>query len=109
MPQVIYRQAGPLPLSMKIDWPTNTPVLVAVSGSAWARSPDTPLQVKVSIHSTGIGSLQHFANPAGTHLAFPDGFFVLTGDFGETGITLTAGNGTTVTDADDVFTVAVMY
>lgn len=94
---------------MKIDWPSSVPAVVAVSGSAWTRTPNTLLQVKVSIHSTGVGSLQHFANPAGTHLAFPDGFFVVAGDFGETGITLAAGNGTTVTDADDVFTVAVLY
>lgn len=109
MPQVIHHQAGPLPITMKIDWPSNAPVVVAVSGSAWTPSPNTMLQVKVSIHSTWVGSLQHFANPAGTHLAFPDGLFVVDGDFGETSITLTAGNGATVTDPNDLFTVAVIY
>lgn len=66
MSQVIINQAGPLPISTRIDWPSDRTVLVSVSGSAYSQQPNTPLAVKVSIHGTTVGTLRLFANAAGT-------------------------------------------
>jgi hypothetical protein len=109
MSQVIINQVGPLPIQAPVSWPSDRAVLVSVSGSAFTQQPNTRLAVTLSIHSTTIGTLQLFANPAGTHLVLPAGFFSVNGGFGETSIVLSAANGTTLTDKNDLFTVALIY
>jgi hypothetical protein len=109
MSQVIINQVGPLPITAPVSWPSDRAVLVSVSGSAFAQQPNTPLAVKLTIHSTTIGTLRLMSNPAGTHLVLPAGFFDVNGGFGETAITLSAANGTTLTDKNDLFTVALIY
>lgn len=109
MSQVIINQAGPLPITKTVKWPSDGSVLVAVSGSAWTQSAHTMLSVRLTIHATHIGDMQVFANAATTHLAFPTAFFPVTGTIGDATVTLTVGNGTTVTDLNDHFTVALIY
>ncbi len=106
---VIINQAGPLPITVNVDWPSSGSVMVAVSGSAFTNNPNTTLAVKVTVHSTTLGTVQHYANPAGTHLAFPTAFFAVNGEIGPTTFTLTAANATTITDQNDHFTVALIY
>ena len=109
MSQVIINQAGPLPITAPVNWPSDRTVLVSVSGSAFAQQPNTTLAVKVSIHSTLVGTLHLMSNPSGTHMVLPAGFFAIDGEFGDTSIVLSAGNGTTLTDKNDLFTVALIY
>jgi hypothetical protein len=109
MSQVIINQVGPLPIKAPVSWPSDRAVLVSVSGSAFTQQPNTPLVVTLTIHSTGIGTLRLFANSAGTHMVLPAGFFAVNGAFGDTSIELTAANGTTLTDKNDLFTVALIY
>ncbi len=109
MSQVILNQVGPLPISAPVKWPSDRTVLVSVSGSAFTQQPNTPLAVKVSIHSTGIGTVQLMANAAGTHMVLPAGFFSVSGVIGDTTVTLSAANGTTLADKNDLFTVALIY
>ena len=109
MSQVIINQAGPLPISAPVSWPSDRPVLVSVSGSAFTQQANSMLAVTLSIHSTTIGTVKLMSNPAGTHMVLPAGFFDVNGDFGDTSIVLTAANGTTQADKNDVFTVALIY
>ncbi|MBV9108391.1 MAG: hypothetical protein JO306_03165 [Gemmatimonadetes bacterium] len=109
MSQVIINQTGPLPITAPVSWPSDRPVLVSVSGSAFTQQPNTTLAVTLQIHSTTIGTLKMFANPAGTHLVLPAGFFDVSGEFGQTNIVLSAANGTTLADKNDLFTVALIY
>jgi hypothetical protein len=109
MSQVIINQVGPLPITAPVSWPSDRSVLVSVSGSAFAQQPGTTLAVKLSIHLTSIGTLQLMANQGGTHMVLPAGFFDVNGTFGETSIVLSAANGTTLTDKNDLFTVALIY
>lgn len=109
MSPVIINQAGPLPIKTTIPWPSSNTVVVAVSGSAYTQATNTVLAVDVTVGGTEIGTLQQFANPAGTHLAFPTGFYAVNGAFGNVTVTLSAANGTTVTDYNDHFTVALLY
>lgn len=110
MSQVIINQAGPLPISAPVSWPSDRAVLVSVSGSAFTQQANTALAVKLSIHGTSIGMpLRLWANAAGTHMVLPAGFFDVNGSFGETSIVLSAANGTTLTDKNDLFTVALIY
>jgi len=109
MEPVVLHQAGPLPIKTTVRWPSSNLVTVAVSGSAWARNPNTMVAVDVTISSEKIGTLQIFANKAQVHLALPDAFIATQGIFGEFALTLTAANGNTITDENDIFTVALLY
>lgn len=109
MSQVILNQAGPLPIKVNVKWPTSSPVVVAVSGSAWTQKANTTLAVELNIHATNQGMLQQFANAASTHFAFPTTFFAVNGAIGDATLTLSAANDTTVTDQNDHFSVAIIY
>jgi hypothetical protein len=105
---VIIDQAGPLPIKTTIQWPSTSTVIIAVSGSAYAQKPGTMLTVNVSYKDVWH-PIQVYANQAATHMAFPTGFFPVNGAFGEVTLTLSAADGNTVTDANDHFTVALIY
>ncbi len=108
MSPTIIDQAGPLPISKTVQWPSSNTVLVAVSASAWAQQPNTPLSVRVSLDATAIGTLQMYANQPTTHVGFPTGFYAVKNQQGEVTVTLNAAAGTT-TDQNDRFTVTLIY
>lgn len=109
MSQVILNKAGPLPLSVTIPWPSSETVLVAVSGSAWTKTPNSNLAVQLSIHDTTIGVMQLAGATAGAHMALPAGFFAVDGGYGSTTVTLSAANSTTIGDQNDTFTIALIF
>lgn len=106
---VIIDQAGPLPISTKVNWPSSNTVILAVSGSVFAQRPNAMLRVKVYIGGTWISSAQIYANQAATHLTLPTSFYATKGGQGEFTLTLSAADGNTQTDANDRFTVALLY
>jgi hypothetical protein len=106
---VIIDQAGPLPISTTVQWPSSNTVIVAVSGSAFTQRPGAILRVKMSIGGTWVSSAQMCANQAGTHLTIPTSFYATKGVQGEFTLTLSAADGNTLTDANDHFTVALLY
>ncbi len=109
MEPVVLHQAGPLPIKTTVRWPSSNLVTVAVSGSARAQSPNTMVAVNITISSEKIGTMQIYANKAQVHLALPDAFIATQGAFGEFPLTLTAANSNTITDENDIFTVALIY
>lgn len=106
---MIINQAGPLPISLAVDWPTSGPAVVAVSGSASTQKANTVLGVTLRLHNTTIGTVQLFANEAGTHFTLPTAFMSVTGGIGQATVNLIAANSTTATDENDHFTVAVIF
>jgi hypothetical protein len=109
MNPVIINQAGPLPITVTIPWPSSNTVVVAVSGSAFVNTPNTLMSMKLTNRDgVAIGVVRQAGNPAGTHLAFPTGFHAVNGVSGDETLTLGAGNGT-ITDFNDHFTVALLY
>lgn len=109
MSQVIVNKVGPLPITSPISWPSDRTVLLSVTGSAFTKQAGTSLAVVVNVHATNVGTLRLMANQAGPHMALPAGFFALDGIIGETTITLSAANGTTLADENDLFTIALIY
>lgn len=109
MSQVIINQAGPLPISAKVTWPSDRTVLVAVTGSAFTKQPSALMAVNLHIASTLMGTLNMGINAAGTHMALPTGYFAPAGVIGDTTVELTAANGSTLTDSNDIFTVSLIY
>lgn len=109
MSQVVIRQAGPLPIKQGFMWPSSESIIVAVSGSAWTQKPGTPLALQVLVDDKVIGTIQQLAGTATTHLALPTGFFAVTRQISQAVLTLSAGNDTTLADANDGFTVALIF
>lgn len=109
MSQVIINQAGPLPIQTTISWPSSETVLVAVSGSAFAKAPNTMLAVNLYIHNNIVGTVQLYANAPSIHMALPTGLFAVDGGYGFTTISLSAANVATATDPNDHWTVALVY
>lgn len=105
---VIIDQAGPLPISTDVKWPSSEAVIVAVSGTAYAQSPGTMLRVRLYIQGTWIGNIQLMANQALQHVTLPTGFIRTNGGYGEFTVKLVADPGT-ITDPNDRFTVALLY
>lgn len=105
---VIINQAGPLPISADVKWPSSEAVVIAVSGTAFAQAPGTMLRVRLYVQNNWIGSIQLMANQASQHVTLPTGFLRTAGTFGEFTVKLTADPGT-VTDQNDRFTVALLY
>lgn len=58
---------------------------------------------------TWVSSAQIYANQAATHLAIPTSFYATKGVEGEFTLTLSAADSNTQTDANDRFTVALLY
>ncbi|HEY5419332.1 MAG TPA: hypothetical protein VIL10_01240 [Marmoricola sp.] len=108
MSQVVIRQAGPLPVKSSFMWPSSESIIVAVSGSAWAHQPNTLLTVQVQVDDKVLGTIQTLAGTTGVHLALPTGFFAIQRQISPAVLTLTAGPDTT-TDANDPFTVALIF
>jgi hypothetical protein len=110
MPQVIIDQPGPLPINTRIRWPSSNPVVMAVSGSAYGKTANSMLAVQVSVGLTNIVTLSEFANPAGTHMAFPTAFpLVSNGVIGDAPLSITAATPATLTDSNDRFTITLIY
>lgn len=105
---VIIDQAGPLPISTDVKWPSSEAVVVAVSGTAYAQSPGTMLRVRLYVQNNWIGSIQLMANQASQHVTLPTAFLTTAGVHGEFTVKLVADAGT-VTDQNDRFTVALLY
>ena len=108
MSLTIIDQAGPLPISKAVQWPSSNTVIVAVSCSAWAQQPNTPLAIRVSLDATVLGTMQMYANQASTHTGFPTGFYAVNDEQGQVTVTLNPGTGT-ITDQNDHFTVTLIY
>ncbi len=106
---VIIHQAGPLPIKTTVKWPSTDVVTMAVSGSAWAQSPNTTVAVNVSVGDQMIGTLQMYANESGVHLALPTAYLASQNNPGQVTVTLAAANGTTLTDSNDMFTAVLLY
>lgn len=104
----IIDQAGPLPISKTVQWPSSNTVMMAVSGSAWSQTPNTPIGVRVSLDATAVGTLQMYANQASTHIGFPTGFYAVNNEQGQVTVMLNPSQGT-VTDQNDHFTVTLIY
>ncbi len=109
MSQIVIRQASPLPIKQSFMWPSSESIIVAVSGSAWTQKPNTLLALQVMVDDKVIGTMQLLAGVATTHLALPTGFFAVTRQISQVVLTLAAANDTTLADANDLFTVALIF
>jgi len=103
---VFVNASGPLPLNSQFYTPTNGMLLIYVSGSMFAPSPQTMLVMNILMDGQQIGTCQVFANNPNIHMALVPAFIPVPQQQSGTHIlTLAAGNG--VTDGNDCFNATV--
>jgi hypothetical protein len=106
----IINQPGPLPLKAQFNTPLDGLALLVVTSSLWSTSPNTPLQLLVSLDGAQIATGQIFSNAASTHRVLPTLFIGVNLTFGQHTLTLTLGGGNGVTsDLNDHFNVSLLY
>jgi hypothetical protein len=105
----IINQPGPLPVKQSFNAPLDGPALIVVTGSLWATSANTQLQLNVFLDQTQIATAKLFSNAASTHRTMPTLFVQVDLTSGSHQLALFAGGNSVVSDANDPFFAALIY
>jgi hypothetical protein len=109
-PVVIFsNQKGPLPLTATFKSPSDGPVILAVSGSAWTQNRSGQLiGINISVDNKHLGSAIVYCNEPASHKALIPVLLPTQLSFDEHTLTITAQAGT-VTDFNDYFNVVLTF
>lgn len=99
---------GPLPIEKEVLISGDKAGALFVSGSVFSKSDQNHLGIKVTLDGQSISQLRIFANPRLDHMALVPEIIPVNLSDGHHTVRLAALPGT-VTDANDVFTVTLMY
>ena len=106
--QLIFKQAGPLPITQTFTAPGDMPMYLEVNGSAWSQTPNVFLGVSIELDGSEIGQLQLFSNGSGTHRAMVPAYVAIQLDQGQHTLTLSATSDT-ASDYNDLYTAVLHY
>lgn len=108
--QVILNQKkGPLPLTASFNAPSDAPSCLIISGSVWTQTANQIIGISVSLDGQHIGSASIFSNAVATHRAVVPTYIPVKLKFGPHQLVLSTTPGTTVSDINDFFSVALEY
>ena len=107
--QTIIAQAGPLPIKVAANVETDAPAVVMVAGSVWSVDQEYIVGFMLSIDGAQAAAPQIFANSAAMHLAVVPVTFSYTFSIGEHVFELDKLTGETMSDANDVYFVNLLY
>ena len=60
--QVLIQQAGPLPIKVAFNAPTDAPMYLEVNGSVWSQSNNTMIGISVQVDNNVLGQAQIYSN-----------------------------------------------
>lgn len=106
--QLIFKQAGPLPISHTFSAPGDEPMYLEINGSAWSQTPDSFIGVAIELDGQAIGEMQLFSNGTATHRAMVPAYIEVQLDSGPHTLTLSAVSGT-ISDLNDLYTAVLHY
>jgi hypothetical protein len=111
MPATILaaNQPGPLPLDIPFNAPTDGPAVLMVIGSVWSQTENTLIGIEILLDGTGIGASPVYSNGTATHRVTVPTFINVDLASGDHSLQLTAGDGPTVTDSNDYYSVVLLY
>lgn len=107
---VVLNATGPLPLKVTFPAPSDGPVSVFVSGSAYSATAARSVGVKVLFDTSIIGTSSVFCNAAQSHQTFVT--TLLAGNLGGPGthaVALIPATPDTQSDANDFYQVTLLY
>ena len=100
--------AGPLPVSTSFQAPVDGPTTFVFSGTAWSQATNVPIGVQVLLDGVLIGTATLFSNTTGEHRTLPTQVMLTKLSFGTHKVTFQAMNGSTITDANDNFSLSIL-
>jgi hypothetical protein len=105
---IFVNQPGALPLNTIFKSPSDLPVILAVSGSAWAESGGKLVGMDIAVDGKVLGSAMVYCNEPGSHRALIPVLIPMQLSIGEHKLALTA-RANTLTDFNDYFNVTLLY
>ena len=108
--QILLQQAGPLPIQVQFESPVSYgDVVFCVSATAWSTNTNTPIGVTVYLDGDPIGTVDLFSNQPSEHRTLPLEFIPAKLPYGTRTLALGASTGETVSDANDRYSVCLIY
>ena len=107
--QVIVSQAGPLPIDISFNAPSDAPLILEVSGSVWTSVAGLMVGIGIVLDGNQIGAAQIFANAATTHLAVVPAYIPVQLSEGQHTLTLFRVSGETESDFNDFYNAVLHY
>jgi hypothetical protein len=105
----IINQVGPLPIKVQFKAPVDGPAVLVVSGTLWANTANTPIQMTVFLDGAQVGVSQLWSNQTGEHRTLPTSFLSLNLTYGEHQLALFPGGTGVVSDLNDNYSAALIY
>jgi hypothetical protein len=108
--QVLMSQKqGPLPITTTFSPLSDATSFLELAGSVWTTTANQMIGIEVVIDGASVGAAQIFSNAASTHRAVVTAYFKVQLSHGSHTLTLKASSGSTTSDINDFFTVAIHY
>lgn len=107
--QVIVQQAGPLPIRVAFQTPSDAPMCLEVNGSVWSQSPNQLIGIKVNLDGKDIGQARIWSNGAATHRTVVPVYIHIQLKQGQHILALSPDNAATVSDLNDFYTAILHY
>src|SRR5215212_8823402 len=107
--QVIIDQAGPLPITVTFNSPSDAPLYLEVQGSVWTQQANQMIGIGIELDGQAVGTAQIFSNGNATHRAVVPAYISVKLAQGQHKLTLYPGTGATVSDFNDFFIAVLHY
>ena len=107
--QVILSQAGPLPIKATFQAPGDSPMYIEVNGSVWTQSANQMIGIAINLDGNQVATAKIFSNGNATHRPVVPAYIPVKLTQGQHTLTLSAAPGTTVSDANDLYTAVIHY
>ncbi len=107
--QVILQGQGPLPLKGQFEFEATEAANILVSASAYSASPNQTIGLALSIDGKMVAGASAYTNEAQSHKALVSALSEVNPGFGRHQVVLDVARPGTVTDANDYFTVTLIY
>ena len=105
--QVLIQQAGPLPIKVAFNAPSDAAMYLSVNGSVWTQSANTLIGISVQLDGKALGKAQVFSNGGSTHRPVVPGYFPVQLQQGQH--TLVLDNAGGVSDYNDFYTAVLHF
>src|ERR1051325_10096573 len=99
----LINQSGPLPIEKTFSAPSDGPMILFVSGSAWSNAENSWISVEVLLDGNAVGQLSVFCNFRASHQALVPIMIPFQTSFGDHTVMLQVNGGNTISDLNDAY------
>lgn len=106
---IVSHHAGPLPIEVAFQAPSDLPMYLEVNGSVWSGNTNVMTGISVMLDGVLLGSAQIYSNASSTHRTVVPAYFPIQLNEGNHTLSLHALNTETVSDVNDSYTAVIHY